>query len=45
MQLLIILLIIAYIPLGIIFRLAGYDHKGRYMGRRRYRRGRGRRKW
>lgn len=49
MPILIILFIIfIYIPLGVIFRLAGYDHKGRYMGGRkscRFRRGRGRRKW
>ena len=37
MQILIILLIIVYIPLGVIFRLAGYDAKGRYRGRRRRR--------
>lgn len=34
MQILIILLIIAYIQLGIIFRLAGYGGKGCYKGRR-----------
>ena len=38
MQILIILLIIAYIPLGIIFRLAGYGGKGCHRGRRRGRR-------
>ena len=34
MQILIILLIVAYIPLGVIFRLAGIGGRG---GRRRHR--------
>ena len=38
MQIIIILLIIAYIPFGIIFRLAGYGGKGRCTGGRRRRR-------
>lgn len=49
MPILIILFIIfIYIPLGVIFRLAGYNDKGRYVGGRkscRVRRGRRRRKW
>lgn len=38
MQILVILLIIAYIPLGVIFQLAGIGGKGNHIGRRRKRR-------